>query len=66
MYDKKQQIKELKKLGKDLTWGDKTQIAAAESVTAQTVHNYLSGSVTLPALAAAIIERGNSIVNNKR
>lgn len=59
-YNKNSQRKQLEKLSA-LTTKQKEQIAKDEEISLNTLYNYIRGSISVPALAEAIIVRANLI-----
>jgi hypothetical protein len=64
-YNKKKMREELVKLSDELEGHEKAAIAGAEQVSFVTVSTYLKGTITVPSLAKAIIERGKLIIKNR-
>lgn len=57
---------ELQRLNGELKSHEKTSIAAAEHCSTNTVRTYLTGKFVVPALADAIVKRGNQIIKNRK
>jgi len=52
-------------LDEKLQGHEKATVAGAERISYETLKNYLKGNIPFPAIAQAIIERGNLIIKNR-
>lgn len=63
-YNKDEQRVQLERLS-DLSTEQKQALADGEQVSLNTLYNYIRGSVVVPALAEAFIEKGAKMLKSK-